>query len=127
MKVNKLIFRTVSNFARRPPTSTMSRAAANDTDSQNGQNDEAEVVQIINEVQAGSGAGGSGAGDVKPNVRELADTAKPPMRLSKHKKEADELQTKVMSVLSEEDDDIEMAFNSIAKRIKRSLKQEERD
>ena len=49
------------------------------------------------------------------------------MRLSKHKKEADELQTKVMSVLSEEDDDIEMFFNSIAKRIKRSLKQEERD
>ena len=47
MKVNKLIFRTVSNFARRPPTSTMSRAAANDTDGQNGQNDEAEVVQIM--------------------------------------------------------------------------------
>ena len=32
-----------------------------------------------------------------------------------------------MSVLSEEDDDIEMAFNSIAKRIKRSLRQEDRD
>ena len=57
----------------------------------------------------------------------MADTAKPPMRLSKHKKEADKLQIKVMSVLSEEDDDIEMAFNSIAKRIKRSLRQEDRD
>ena len=49
----------------------MSRAAADDIDGQNGQSDEAGVVQIINEVQSGSGAGGSGAGDVKPNVREL--------------------------------------------------------
>ena len=64
-------------------------------------------------------------GDVKPNVREIGETSKPPVRFNKKKRDAEHLQTQLISMLGEEDDEIDLVFHAMSKRFKKDLTDEE--
>ena len=53
--------------------------------------------------------------------RELGDTPKPEPRVSKRQKQNDEFQKQVINLLDQEDDDIDLYFQSLAKNLKRTL------
>ena len=53
--------------------------------------------------------------------RELGDTPKPKPSVSKRQKHNDEFQKQVINLLDQEDDDIDLYFQSVAKKLKRTL------
>ena len=53
--------------------------------------------------------------------RELEDTPKLKPRVSKRQKQNDEFQKQVINLLDQEDDDIDLYFQSLAKKLKRTL------
>ena len=53
--------------------------------------------------------------------RELGDTPKLKPRVSKRQKQNDEFQKQVINLLDQEDDDIDLHFQSLAKKLKRTL------
>ena len=53
--------------------------------------------------------------------RELGDTPKLKPRVSKRQKQNDEFQKQVINLLDQEDDDIDLYFQSVAKKLKRTL------
>ena len=54
--------------------------------------------------------------------RELGDTPKPKPRVSKRQKQNDEFKKKqVINLLNQDDDDIDLYFQSLAKKLKRTL------
>ena len=55
--------------------------------------------------------------EVKPNCREIEETPKPPVHLSKKRKEAEKLQTKMIEIMDKDDDEIDLVFQAFAKRI----------
>ena len=65
--------------------------------------------------------GGRGEGregqDGKPTVREIEDIPKPPVHLSKKRKEAEHLQTKMIEIMDKDDDEIDLVFQAFAKKI----------
>ena len=63
--------------------------------------------------------GGQEVQDVKPNCREIEETPKPPVCLSKKMKEAEKLQTKMIKIMDKDDDEIDLVFQAFAKRIKK--------
>ena len=54
--------------------------------------------------------------------RELGDNPKPKARVSKRQKQNDEFQKQVINLLDQEDDDIDLYFQSVAKKLKRTLR-----
>ena len=63
--------------------------------------------------------------DVKPKVREIGETPKPPFGFNKKKRDAEHLQTQMISMLGQEDDEIDLVFHAMSKRIKKNLTDEE--
>ena len=59
--------------------------------------------------------------------RELGDTPKLKPRVSKRQKQNDEFQKQVINLLDQEDDDIDLYFQSLAKKLKRTLTEGEID
>ena len=59
--------------------------------------------------------------------RELGDTPKPKPRVSKRHKQNDEFQKQVINLLDQEDDDIDLYFQSVAKKLKRTMTEGEID
>ena len=59
--------------------------------------------------------------------RELGDTPKPKPRVSKRQKQNDEFQKQVINLLDQEDDDIDLYFQSVAKKLKRTMTEGEID
>ena len=59
--------------------------------------------------------------------RELGDAPKPKPRVSKRQKQNDEFQKQVINLLDQEDDDIDLYFQSLAKKLKRTLTEGEID
>ena len=79
------------------------------------------VVGVVAEVNVDNGNEESGSGfeaDVKPKVRETGETSKPPVRFNKKKRDAEHLQTQMISMLGQEDDEIDLVFHAMSKRIK---------
>ena len=58
---------------------------------------------------------------------ELGDTPKLKARVSKRQKQNDEFQKQVINLLDQEDDDIDLYFQSVAKKLKRTLTEGEID
>ena len=65
-------------------------------------------------------------GNMAPE-RELGDTPKPKPRVSKRQKQNDEFQKQVINLLDQEDNDIDLCFQSLAKKLKRTLTEGEID
>ena len=80
----------------------------------------------VGSVKSENGGRGDGQ-DVKPTVREIEDTPKPPVHLSKRRKEAEHLQTKMIEIMDKDDDEIDLVFQAFAKRIKKNLSDEEQE
>ena len=59
--------------------------------------------------------------------RELGDTPKLKPRVSKRQKQNDEFQKQVINLLDQEDDDIDLYFQSLSKKLKRTLTEGEID
>ena len=59
--------------------------------------------------------------------RELGDTPKPKPKVSKRQKQNDEFQKQVINLLDQEDDDIDLYFQSLSKKLKRTLTEGEID
>ena len=59
--------------------------------------------------------------------RELGDTPKPKPRIGKRQKQNDEFQKQVINLLDQEDDDIDLYFQSLSKKLKRTLTEGEID
>ena len=59
--------------------------------------------------------------------RELGDTPKPNQMVSKRQKQNDEFQKQVINLLDQEDDDIDLYFQSLTKKLKRRLTEGEID
>ena len=59
--------------------------------------------------------------------RELEGTPKPKPRVSKRQKQNDEFQKQGINLLDQEDDDIDLYFQSLAKKLKRTLTEGEID
>ena len=57
--------------------------------------------------------------DGKPTVREIEGTPKPPVCLSKKRKGAEHLQTKMIEIMGKDNDEIDLVFQAFAKRIKK--------
>ena len=57
--------------------------------------------------------------DGKPTVREIEGTPKPPVHLSKKRKGAEHLQTKMIEIMGKDNDEIDLVFQAFAKRIKK--------
>ena len=58
---------------------------------------------------------------------ELGDTPKLKPRVSKRQKQNDEFQKQVINLLDQEDDDIDLCFSSLSKKLKRSQTEREID
>ena len=82
---------------------------------------------VVAEVKVDNGNDESGfEADVKPNIREIGKTAKPPVRFNKKKKrDAEHLQMQMISMLEQEDNEIDLVFHAMSKRIKKNLTDEE--
>ena len=59
--------------------------------------------------------------------RELGDTPKPKPRVSKRQKQNDEFQKQIINLLDQEDDDVDLYFQSLSKKLKRTLTEGEID
>ena len=63
--------------------------------------------------------------DVKPKLRKLGDTPKPESKFCQKRKESDEIQLKILTMIDEDKaDEIDLAFATLTKRIKRPLNEE---
>ena len=80
----------------------------------------------VKSKNGGRGDGKEGQ-DEKPKIREIEDTPKPPVHLSKKRKEAQHLQTKLIEMMDKDDDEIDLVFQAFAKRIKNNLSDEEQE
>ena len=77
------------------------------------------------ETEMNNGGNDSAIKDQKPSIREIGDTPKPPARLSKKWKEAEHLQSQMVHMLNQEDDEIDLVFQAMSKRIQKNLSDEE--
>ena len=77
------------------------------------------VVGVVAEVNVDNGNDESGSGfeaDVKPKVREIGESSKPPVRFNKKKRDAEHLQMQMISMLGQEDDEIDLVFHAMSKK-----------
>ena len=102
-------------MARRPPTATVTTG-------------EAENTEEVDAVVAGGEEGGADNGsDGAGGIRELQTTTKPPGKaLGKAAKEKKELHSRFLEYLEQEDDPVDLQFNSMAARVKQELPTAER-
>ena len=97
-------------MARRPPTATVTTGEAENTE-------EVEAV-VAGAEEDGTDNGSDGAG----GIRELQTTTKPPGKaLGKAAKEKKELHSRFLEYLEQEDDPVDLQFNSMAARVKQEL------
>ena len=96
----------------------------------------AKVQKVENEepgsdVASGSGGGGTGVEESgivdKKNLRELSETPKVLPKPTRRVKEREDFQRQLLSLMQQEDDDLDLTFQSMAKRIKDHLTPEQRD
>ena len=83
------------------------------------------VAEVETEVNNGGNDSLNSVKDQKPNIRENGDTPKLPARLSKKWKEAEHLQSQMVHMLNQEDDEIDLVFQAMSKRIQKNLSDEE--
>ena len=101
-------------MARRPPTATVTTGEAENTE---------EVDAVVAGGEGGADNGSDGAG----GIRELQMTTKPPGKaLGKAAKEKKELHSLFLEYLEQEDDPVDLQFNSMAARVKQELPTAER-
>ena len=97
-------------MARRPPTATVTTGEAENTE-------EVEAV-VAGAEEGGADNGSDGAG----GIRELQMTTKPPGKaLGKAAKEKKEIHSRFLEYLEQEDDPVDLQFNSMAARVKQEL------
>ena len=102
-------------MARRPPTATVTTGEAENTE-------EVEAV-VAGAEEGGADNGSDGAG----GIRELQMTTKPPGKaLGKAAKEKKEIHSRFLEYLEQEDDPVDLQFNSMAARVKQELPTAER-
>ena len=90
--------------------------------SDDGRGDGQGVVGVVAEANVDNGNEESGSGfeaDVKPKVREIGETSKPPVIFNNKNRDAEHLQTQMISMLGQEDDEIDLVFHAMSKRIKK--------
>ena len=102
-------------MARRPPIATVTTGEAENTE-------EVEAV-VAGAEEGGADDGSDGAG----GIRELQTTTKPPGKaLGKAAKEKKEIHSRFLKFLEQEDDPVDLQFNSMAARVKQELPTAER-
>ena len=74
------------------------------------------VVRVVADVNMVSN--NTETKEEKPNIREIGETPKPPVRLSQKRREAEQLQSQVVTMLNQDDDEIDLVFQAVSKRIK---------
>ena len=117
MQGNYSYCRTTSNLPRRAPTATVT--------TEEGQN--TELVAGGDQVDVPATTSGEGGDGGNMPVRELPATVKPPGRsMGKMAKEKKEMHSHFLDYLEQEDDPIDLLFNSMAARVKQDLPSGER-
>ena len=107
--------RTTSNLPRRAPTATVATVTTEE-----GQNTELGAGGDQVDVAATTSGEGGDGGNMP--VRELPATVKPPARsMGKMAKEKKEIHSCFLDYLEQEDDPIDLLFNSMAARVKQDL------
>ena len=102
-------------MARRPPTATVTTGEAENTE---------EVEAVVAGAEEGGADNGSDGAGV---IRELQMTTKPPGKaLGKAAKEKKEIHSRFLEYLEQEDDPVDLQFNSMAARVKQELPTAER-
>ena len=102
-------------MARRPPTATVTIGEAENTE---------EVEAVVATAEEGGADNGS---DGAAGICELQTTTKPPGKaLGKAAKEKKELHSRFLEYLEQEDDPVDLHFNSMAARVKQELPTVER-
>ena len=64
---------------------------------------------------------------VKKEFRELSETPKLLQKPTRHSKEREDVQRQLLSIMQQEDDYLDLTFQSMAKRIKDNLTSDQRD
>ena len=112
--------RTTSNLPRRAPTATVATVTTEE-----GQNTELGAGGDQVDVAATTSGEGGDGGNMP--IRELPATVKPPARsMGKMAKEKKEMHSRFLDYLEQEDDPIDLLFNSMAARVKQDLPSSER-
>ena len=112
--------RTTSNLPRRAPTATVVTVTTEE-----GPNTELGAGGDQVDVAATTSGEGGDGGNMP--IRELPATVKPPARsMGKMAKEKKEMHSRFLDYLEQEDDPIDLLFNSMAARVKQDLPSSER-
>ena len=107
--------RTTSNLPRRAPTATVATVTTEE-----GPNTELGAGGDQVDVAATTSGEGGDGGNMP--IRELPATVKPPARsMGKMAKEKKEMHSRFLDYLEQEDDPIDLLFNSMAARVKQDL------
>ena len=115
--------RTTTN-CRLNPNNTSNDGSGDATEDGSSNGSGAGVVAEV-ETEMNNGGNDLVIKDQKPSIREIGDTPKPPARLSKKWKEAEHLQSQMVHMLNQEDDEIDLVSQAISKRIQKNLSDEE--
>lgn len=112
--------RTTSDLPRRAPTATVATVTTEE-----GPNTELGAGGDQVDVAATTSGEGGDGGNMP--IRELPATVKPPARsMGKMAKEKKEMHSRFLDYLEQEDDPIDLLFNSMAARVKQDLPSSER-
>ena len=117
------LYRTSTNFA---PKAKGKKVPAAATGGPAGKAVDAGEGVIVKQEMGGDSDKENDKGNLAAD-RELGDTPKPKPRVSKRQKQNDEFQKQVINLLDQEDDDIDLYFQSLAKKLKRTLTEGEID
>ena len=118
----KCLYRTTTNWVAKVRVKKTPAAAAGGTGDR--AFDEGEGVVVKQE--SGEDSDKENKGGNLAAERELGDTPKPKARVSKRQKQNDEFQKQVINLLDQEDD-IDLYFQSLSKKLKRTLTEGEID
>ena len=111
----KCFCRTTTN-CRLNPSNNTSNDGSGDVTEDGASSCAGVVAEVESEVNfRGNASVAKEEKDEKPNVREIGDTPKPPARLSKKQKEAEHLQSQMVHMLNQEDDEIDLVFQAMSK------------